>query len=157
MQTSESSSSSTNLPQPSGSSAAANSLQSSGTMEASTINKPSADGPTSADLRSLSASAVDAVAAYLRTDLESTLDDYALLENMNRAASAKYVAMKDSAKQVESSFRVLNEREQQLAVHFLELQRIEHTLQSIEDVAYRLDAYSKRLETKFKQLLVEKD
>lgn len=108
---------------------------------------------------------------YLYGELTSTLDDYKLLENMNRATISKYSDMKNIAANVGKSMVELNQK--CLSFHLLDelffifvylvlddalipllqqIDQIEDSVVKLEQAAYKLDAYSKRLEAKFKNL-----
>lgn len=109
---------------------------------------------------------------YLYGELTSTLDDYRLLENMNRATITKYSDMKQIAGNVSKSMVELNEKckeiKNQSSINckyyvfgildsailplLQQIDQIEDSVVKLELAAYKLDAYSKRLESKFKNL-----
>ncbi|ENN76290.1 biogenesis of lysosome-related organelles complex 1 subunit 2 [Dendroctonus ponderosae] len=89
---------------------------------------------------------------YLYGELTSTLDDYKLLENMNRATISKYSDMKNIATNVGKSMVELNQKYDALIPLLQQIDQIEDSVVKLEQAAYKLDAYSKRLEAKFKNL-----
>ncbi|KAF7271372.1 biogenesis of lysosome-related organelles complex 1 subunit 2 [Rhynchophorus ferrugineus] len=89
---------------------------------------------------------------YLYGELTSTLDDYRLLENMNKATTTKYSDMKQIATNMRKSFEELNEKYVTLVPILQQIDQIEDSVIKLEQAAYKLDAYSKRLEAKFKSL-----
>ncbi|RZC36088.1 BLOC1 2 domain containing protein [Asbolus verrucosus] len=89
---------------------------------------------------------------YLYGELTSTLDDYRLLENMNRATITKYSDMKHIAANVSKSILELNEKYNSLQPYLQQIDQIEDSVVKLEQAAYKLDVYSKRLEAKFKSL-----
>ncbi|XP_050307102.1 biogenesis of lysosome-related organelles complex 1 subunit 2 [Anthonomus grandis grandis] len=89
---------------------------------------------------------------YLYGELTSTLDDYKLLENMNRTTITKYSDMKHIASNVSKSMAELIENYETLLPLLQQIEQIEDSIGKLEQAAYKLDAYSKRLEAKFKNL-----
>ncbi|CAH1176052.1 unnamed protein product [Phaedon cochleariae] len=89
---------------------------------------------------------------YLYGELTSTLDDYRLLENMNQVVITKYSDMKHLAVNVKKSMLDLNDRYNTLIPLLEQIDQIEDSIIKLEQAAYKLDSYSKRLETKFKDL-----
>ncbi|CAH1794528.1 unnamed protein product [Owenia fusiformis] len=89
---------------------------------------------------------------YLRGELSATSEDYKLLEQMNRATLMKYAESKQIAANVATAMNDLNEKYKGLQPYLEQIDQIEDNVANLEQAAYRLDAYSKRLESKFKQL-----
>ncbi|VEN46083.1 unnamed protein product [Callosobruchus maculatus] len=89
---------------------------------------------------------------YLFGELTSTLDDYGLLENMNRAVITKYCDMKHLAVNVKKSMTALQEKYNSLLPLLQQIDQIEDSVIKLEQAAYKLDAYSKRLEAKCRNL-----
>ncbi|XP_066141782.1 biogenesis of lysosome-related organelles complex 1 subunit 2 [Euwallacea fornicatus] len=89
---------------------------------------------------------------YLYGELTSTVEDYKLLENMNRATITKYTDMKHIAANVSKSMGELNEKYDSLLPLLQQIDQIEDSVIKLEQAAYKLDAYSKRLEAKFKNI-----
>ncbi|KAL3876338.1 hypothetical protein ACJMK2_034199 [Sinanodonta woodiana] len=91
-------------------------------------------------------------AEYLRGEFDGTIDDYKLLETMNKITIAKYSEMKQIAGNVAHSLQDLNEKYKSIQPFLDQIDQIEDNISTLEQAAYRLDAYSKRLEAKFKSL-----
>ncbi|XP_013782433.1 biogenesis of lysosome-related organelles complex 1 subunit 2-like isoform X2 [Limulus polyphemus] len=91
-------------------------------------------------------------ADYLQEELAATVDDYRLLEEMNRQAITKYSDMKQIAANVSKALKELNEKYRNLKPYLEQIDEVEESVFKLEQAAYKLDAYSKRLEAKFKQL-----
>ncbi|XP_070544511.1 biogenesis of lysosome-related organelles complex-1 subunit 2-like [Ptychodera flava] len=89
---------------------------------------------------------------YLKGDLAATAEDYKLLEKMNRLTIHKYSEMKQMTSSIATSMQTLNEKYKSLQPYLDQIDQVEESVANLEQAAYRLDAYSKRLETKFKQL-----
>ncbi|KAL7635906.1 UNVERIFIED_CONTAM: hypothetical protein RMT77_013723 [Armadillidium vulgare] len=89
---------------------------------------------------------------YLQGELSAVLEDYTLLENMNKATITKYADMRQIAGSVSRSLKELNEKYYALQPYLDQIDQIEDSVLKLEAAAYKLDAYSKRLEAKFKAL-----
>ncbi|CAL4213518.1 unnamed protein product, partial [Meganyctiphanes norvegica] len=89
---------------------------------------------------------------YLKGELSAVLEDYTLLEQMNRATITKYADMHQIAGSVSRSAKDLNEKYIALQPYLDQIDQIEDSVTKLEAAAYKLDAYSKRLEAKFKSI-----
>lgn len=112
----------------------------------------SAQLPAANDVASLNTDAFNALVSYVQEDLSSVVEDYKLLERMNRVTIAKYAEMKEVSTTVHIEMVKINEKYRSLVPCLEQIDQIEENVASLEEVAHRLDAYSKRLEAKFKQL-----
>lgn len=102
--------------------------------------------PAEADINELCRDMFSKMATYLTGELTATSEDYKLLENMNKLTSLKYLEMKDIAINISRNLKDLNQK-------YAELQPYLDQINMIEDqAAYKLDAYSKKLEAKYKKL-----
>ncbi|MCL4125332.1 UNVERIFIED_CONTAM: hypothetical protein GTU68_025660 [Idotea baltica] len=89
---------------------------------------------------------------YLQGELSAVLEDYTLLERMNKSTITKYSDMRQIAGSVSRSMKELNEKYHALHPYLDQIDQIEDSVMKLEAAAYKLDAYSKRLEAKFKTL-----
>ncbi|KAG0724799.1 Biogenesis of lysosome-related organelles complex 1 subunit 2 [Chionoecetes opilio] len=89
---------------------------------------------------------------YLQGELSAVLEDYTLLEQMNRATITKYADMRQIGGSVSRALKDLNDKYLALQPYLEQIDQIEDSVTKLEAAAYKLDAYSKRLETKFKSL-----
>ena len=89
---------------------------------------------------------------YLQGEISTVLDDYKLLEDMNRAAITKYSDMKQIASNAAKTLAKSNEKYLELNSYLEQIHQIEDSVSKLEQAAYKLDAYSKNLENKFLQL-----
>ncbi|XP_015835739.1 biogenesis of lysosome-related organelles complex 1 subunit 2 isoform X1 [Tribolium castaneum] len=121
------------------------------TLSTSTSSFEALD-PHDPNLSRLATTMFNKTSDYLYGELTSTLDDYRLLENMNRATITKYSDMKHIAANVSKSMQELNEKYNSLQPYLQQIDQIEDSVVKLEQAAYKLDAYSKRLEAKFKSL-----
>ena len=91
-------------------------------------------------------------AEYLHGELEGTIEDYKLLENMNRITINKYTEMKSTADSIVVNLQTLNDKYKQLQPFLDQIDQIEESVSTLEQAAYKLDNYSKRLEARFRNL-----
>ncbi|KAF3428947.1 hypothetical protein E2986_00144 [Frieseomelitta varia] len=92
---------------------------------------------------------------YLQEELTSTHADYRLLERLNKETIAKYTELKTISSSVAQSLDSLNEKYKKLQPILDNINEIDDSVTKLEQAAYKLAAYSKRLEMKFKD--IEKD
>lgn len=108
--------------------------------------------PPPPDITDLCHNAFQKTGEYLQGELISTAEDYKLLEQMNRATITKYTEMKHIAVNIHKAMVDLNEKYASLQPYLDQIDQIDESVASLEQAAYKLDAYSKRLESKFRQL-----
>ncbi|XP_027724532.1 biogenesis of lysosome-related organelles complex 1 subunit 2-like [Vombatus ursinus] len=89
------------------------------------------------------------MATYLTGELTATSEDYKLLENMNKLTSLKYLEMKDIAVNLSRNLKDLNQKSAALQPYLGQITLIEEQAAALEQAAYKWDAYSKKLETKY--------
>ncbi|XP_031829310.1 biogenesis of lysosome-related organelles complex 1 subunit 2 [Nomia melanderi] len=92
---------------------------------------------------------------YLQEELTSTHADYRLLERLNKETIAKYTELKTISSSVAQSLDSLNEKYKKLQPILDNINEIDDSVTKLEQAAYKLASYSKRLEAKFKD--IEKD
>ncbi|CAD5122212.1 unnamed protein product [Dimorphilus gyrociliatus] len=108
--------------------------------------------PPRKDIEKLCKETFNKTSLYLEGELKITAEEYLLLENMNRTTTKKYDEMRMIAKQVDLSLKELMEKYNSLQPFLEQLDQIEKSVTSLEQTAYQLDAYCKKLETKYKKL-----
>lgn len=89
---------------------------------------------------------------YLQEELTSTHADYSLLERLNKETIAKYAELKTISSNVSQSLDALNQKYKKLEPVLDNINQIDDSVTKLEQAAYKLAAYSKRLEAKFKDL-----
>ncbi|XP_043249716.1 biogenesis of lysosome-related organelles complex 1 subunit 2-like [Colletes gigas] len=92
---------------------------------------------------------------YLQEELTSTHADYRLLERLNKETIAKYTELKTISSSVAQSLDSLNEKYKKLQPILDNINEIDDSVTKLEQAAYKLATYAKRLEAKFKD--IEKD
>ncbi|XP_021960398.1 biogenesis of lysosome-related organelles complex-1 subunit 2 [Folsomia candida] len=105
-----------------------------------------------ASLNNLAKNMFEKTAEYLQGELLLVQEDYKLLENLNKATAAKYSDMRQISANVGKSLHELNDKYRSLEPLLLQIDQIEDSVNKLEQAAYKLDSYSKRLEGKFKTL-----
>lgn len=132
------------------------------------------------ELSRLATKAFEKTYTYVTHDMNSSLDDYKLLEQMNRACISKYSDMQQISENLATSSIQLKEKFDNLVcfvcrpkllyfshliwcawclfqVPYLEqIDDIEKTVNKLEECAYQLDAYSQKLEQKFNNITKKK-
>ncbi|XP_058459894.1 biogenesis of lysosome-related organelles complex 1 subunit 2 [Malaya genurostris] len=93
---------------------------------------------------------------YISYELSSTVEDYKLIENMNKAMMGKVVEMKQMSESITAKNNELNQKYEELKPLLKKIEDIESTVDKLEAAAYQLDSYTVRLENKFKALKAKK-
>ncbi|NWH55532.1 BL1S2 protein, partial [Fregata magnificens] len=101
--------------------------------------------PAEADINELCKDMFNKMATYLTGELTATSEDYKLLENMNKLTSLKYLEMKDIAVNISRNLKDLNQKYAALQPYLEQINLIEEQVAALEQAAYKLDAYSKKL------------
>nr|XP_058154491.1 biogenesis of lysosome-related organelles complex 1 subunit 2 isoform X1 [Dasypus novemcinctus] len=105
--------------------------------------------PAEADINELCRDMFSKMATYLTGELTATSEDYKLLENMNKLTSLKYLEMKDIAINISRNLKDLNQKYAGLQPYLDQINMIEEQVAALEQAAYKLDAYSKKLGNHF--------
>ncbi|XP_054733754.1 biogenesis of lysosome-related organelles complex 1 subunit 2 [Anastrepha obliqua] len=93
---------------------------------------------------------------YISNELNAPLEDYKLLEEMNKATVAKYSDMQQIAENLSVSTNELSIKFQLLVPLMKQIDEISDTVDKLEAAAYKLDAYSIALENRVKSVLQRK-
>ncbi|KAM3913634.1 biogenesis of lysosome-related organelles complex 1 subunit 2 isoform 2-T7 [Leptodactylus fuscus] len=101
--------------------------------------------PPEADINELCRDMFSKMSCYLTGELIATSEDYKLLENMNKLTCLKYMEMKDIAGNISRNLKDLNKKYASLQPYLEQINQIEEQVAALENAAYKLDAYSKRL------------
>ena len=97
-------------------------------------------------------SSLSATSEWISAELESTTEDYKLVEQMNRVTATKYSDMEQITANIAKGMTNLNIAYSQLQPYLEQIDQIDESVSRLESAAFKLDAYSKRLEAKFKSL-----
>ncbi|XP_068957499.1 biogenesis of lysosome-related organelles complex 1 subunit 2-like [Petaurus breviceps papuanus] len=111
-----------------------------------------ATDPAEVDITELCQDMFSKMARYLPGELTAPSEDYKLLESMNKLTSLKYLEMKGIAVNISTNLKNLNQKYAALQPYLDQITLTEEDVASLEQAAYKLDAYSKKLEAKYKKL-----
>lgn len=114
--------------------------------------KSEASGGEVMSLKDCCRDAFAKITKYLNGELAGSIQDYVLLEKLNKLTITKYSEMTDTAKTLITVMEELDKKYKNLEPYLEQIDKVEESVASLEQAAYRLDAYSKRLEAKFKKL-----
>ena len=115
--------------------------------------KSSSDEITEQDhLQTLCTDMFMKISQYMNSEIDITLEDYKLLEKMNALTMEKYDDMLEMAKGTGNNLHSLNQKLSDLQPYLDMIETIERKVIALEQAAYKLDAYSKRLEERFKRI-----
>lgn len=89
---------------------------------------------------------------YVKAELEVTLDEYKLLEQMNGATATKYSEMRTRSEQLKQSLLDLETNYARIIPFLEKVDGLEKKVVQLEELAYAVDNYSKRLEGRCKSL-----
>nr|CAG4649011.1 EOG090X0J9J [Polyphemus pediculus] len=104
------------------------------------------------NLNRLAVDMFNKVSNYLQSELTSSESEYQLLEDMNKVTASKYKDLHQIAVNVGKGMIELNEKFKGLQTYLEQIDQIEDSISKLEHAAYKLDAYTVRLENKFKSL-----
>ncbi|XP_057336273.1 biogenesis of lysosome-related organelles complex 1 subunit 2 [Microplitis mediator] len=121
------------------------------TLSTSTSSFEALD-PHDPNLSRLATTMFEKTGEYLQDELTSTHADYRLLERLNKETIAKYAELKTISTNVSQSLEALNQKYKKLQPVLENINQIDDSVAKLEQAAYKLAAYSKRLEAKFKDL-----
>jgi len=92
------------------------------------------------------------VAEFLDGEFTATSEDYKLLAELNNLTISKYEEMSNSTNKLINNMEEINEKYKKLETYLSQIDLLEDSVLKLEQTAYKLDAYSKQLETKFKAM-----
>lgn len=123
-----------------------------GALSTSTSSFEACD-PHDPNLSKLAKNLFQKTEVYIANELNAPVEDYKLLEAMNKATAAKYSDMKQIADSLQVSTTDLYEKFRDLLPLMQQIDEIDETVDKLEAAAYKLDAYSIALENKIKSVL----
>uniref|UniRef100_A0A0N5B268 Biogenesis of lysosome-related organelles complex 1 subunit 2 n=1 Tax=Strongyloides papillosus TaxID=174720 RepID=A0A0N5B268_STREA len=93
------------------------------------------------------------VSSFLEGQIESTIQEYKILAEMNDVAGQRYDDMKHVAKNVNDKYTELNQKCEQLHIFLNQIDMIDKASKDLEAIVFNLDDYVKKLEQKFASML----
>ncbi|XP_055377002.1 biogenesis of lysosome-related organelles complex 1 subunit 2 isoform X1 [Condylostylus longicornis] len=123
------------------------------TLSTSTSSSFEAMDPHDPNLSKLATKMFKKTEEYISNELNAPIDDYKLLEDMNRVSLEKYTEMTHTANSLAISTLDLKNKFDELRSQLNYIDEIEDTVDKLEAAAYKLDAYSVALENKIKTMI----
>lgn len=102
-------------------------------------------------LEELSREMIKSTGEYIKGELDVCAADYKMLEQMNKLVTDKYRALSGQSGKIITEMDKLNEAYAHLVPLLSQIESVEKSVDELEVTSNKLDAYSKRLEAKFKQ------
>merc|ERR1719221_2313249 len=121
------------------------------TLSTSTSSFEALD-PHDPQLNQLASVMFSSTSDWISGELETTTEEYKLLDQMNRLTMTKYSDMNQITENISKGVTELNSKYTDLLPYLEQIDQIDASVERLEQAAYKLDAYSKRLEQKFKTL-----
>ncbi|XP_072477602.1 biogenesis of lysosome-related organelles complex 1 subunit 2-like [Notamacropus eugenii] len=105
-----------------------------------------------ADITRLCKDLFSKMAMYLTEFLAAISENYTFLGNMNKLTSLKYLEMKTIAVNIVRNLKDLNQKYAAFKPYLDQIPLTEEQVAALEQAVYKLNAYSKKLEAKYKKL-----
>lgn len=121
------------------------------TLSTSTSSFEALD-PHDPQLNHLASLMFSKTADWISSELESTSDEYKLIQQMNKATACKYSDMQQITGNIAKGVNQLNFKYQELQPYLDQIDQIDESVERLYQAAIKLENYSKRLENKFKEL-----
>jgi biogenesis of lysosome-related organelles complex 1 subunit 2 len=102
-------------------------------------------------LDELSKDMIQTAGDYIQTEIDICVSDYKVLERMNQMVTEKYKSLDKNSANITNEMKKLNEAYSNLMPLLSQIDDIENAITGLEQSANKLDSYSKKLETKYKQ------
>lgn len=111
----------------------------------------SSEAQTAPNLEQLAKEMITNTGNYIEFEVETCVNDYRTLEKMNKQVTERYQKYTDLSKSISNEMIELNQCYDNLYPLLAQVNDIEKCVGDLEQAATRLDAYSKKLEAKYKQ------
>jgi len=108
--------------------------------------------PHDPQLNHLASLMFNKTADWISSELETTADEYKLIQQMNQCTAGKYSDMQQITGNIAKGVTQLNEKYTELQPCLDQIDQIDESVERLYQAAIKLDAYSKRLEAKYKEL-----
>lgn len=92
------------------------------------------------------------ISEYMEAKMLSTCEDYKLLRKLNDLSSTEYAHMLDQMKSINTQSTELKSKYSELRPYLDQVDAVEASIAKLHESALALDAYARRLETRFKEL-----
>lgn len=102
-------------------------------------------------LEKLSKEMIKSTGDYIKEEIDLSISDYKALEQMNKLVTEKYKNLTKHSSNISNEMNKLNESYATLLPMLSQIDDVEKCVAQLELSAQKLDAYSKKLEAKYKQ------
>ncbi|KAI6175603.1 hypothetical protein M3Y97_00707600 [Aphelenchoides bicaudatus] len=106
----------------------------------------------SEEIRYLSGDSFDKIAAYVQGQVDTSVDDYKILEEMNKTTAQRYKDMHQVAETISTRLKNLGDKYQSLRPQLDQIDQIDEVSKRLENTVGVLEKYFNALEGKFKQV-----
>uniref|UniRef100_A0A6U2E2M3 Biogenesis of lysosome-related organelles complex 1 subunit 2 n=2 Tax=Hemiselmis andersenii TaxID=464988 RepID=A0A6U2E2M3_HEMAN len=96
------------------------------------------------------------VSDYVQGEVAATSQDYKLLEAMHAATTEKFQSLTTQASSLSSDMGTLQQKTKELQPVLDQVDVLEASVSELHETANMLDAYSKRVEAKYKDLMASR-
>ena len=124
---------------------------SSATNVTASISDNLASSKNAQILDELSREMIQTAGDYIKTEIDICVSDYKVLERMNQMVTEKYKNLDKNSASITNEMKKLNEAYDNLLPLLSQIDDIENAITGLEQSANKLDVYSKRLESKYRQ------
>eukprot|EP00049_Salpingoeca_infusionum_P018771 m.358716 g.358716 ORF g.358716 m.358716 type:complete len:129 (+) comp18252_c0_seq1:71-457(+) len=103
-------------------------------------------------LSSLSKDMFEKLGACVSHDLQTSCQEYALLQRMNEVAQHECETMQTSVREAHGHMDTIQQQYAEMQSKFAQVDELCSGIDQLNDVVQQLDTYSKQLETRFKEI-----